>query len=552
MSSNKMESEPTGSKASLDGLSVWLLTDGTAEQLGWRDDFLQALRARGASHAESVSVVGALGMTARNLFEIGSDRLKRELKIRRSQVGDVSAADELRSGSPDVIVIDGPSHTRAFQILRDALPIQPLLVSIVPDLALYHDWTQARPDGWILPSASMLPAMTASSVDGRYEIAGPPVAPEFLQSVDRQAVRREAGFDDDAFVCFIDVETMRPDTIDALVRTLSRSEAAVEFMIYFGRNSEAAEQMRLAAGRRGFRAHMFGFTPSLWRYVSMADVGVVGGGNRRLSGYLAMRLPMFSVDATHEQNAAVAEGAMVGLGEASQLRFVLEEVASEGIAEPHVDAVNALAERLGSEAAVQGLEALLARRDRLDPRELGRREAPPRAADAGSSSANPGPFEVIGDTRPGDAGTADVRTGPFSRAEAKAELARLIMEERRLEDEMVRVARERDRWLERQELASSDGDDELADYARRQLDEAFESLENLRETIESISAQKQEIRMAVAAGSSRSTGPSAVTPVGAKERSYEERFRQLEMKRDIDRLRRKAGRGDGTRGEGDS
>lgn len=517
----------------LDGLSVWLFSDGTAESMGWKDALMDAITQQGASSVESVSVVGAIGLTAKNLFEMGTERLRSELRLRRNS-REVSAADELSSGSPDVILLDGPGHTRALQLLRDALPVRPMLVSLIPDLVLYQDWSQARPDGYIVPSDIFAEPLGVAAGSAAIEVAGPPVAPQFLQRMNKQELRRQAGLAEDGFYCFVDAETMRADTIEKLVRSLARCESQPEFLIYHGRNTEAADQLRAVAGRYGLRANMFGFTPNLARYIALSDVGFVGGGNRRLSSYFAAGLPMFAIDASHEISAAAAQGALVMLNDSNQARFVLDEIVAEGVAQAHRDAVQSFAQQLGSERVADALSRLVARRDQLTPRL--RQSFEPAVSAPSGERVNP--FETIG-TAATDGFTAAERK-PMSRRNAKEELARLIMEERRIEDDVERVVRERDRWLERQQLATEDGDTDLDEYAQNMLNNAFAEIQSLQERLESITLEKREVRLAVASSVQRGKVSATQTPETTKQRSYEERFRQLEMKRDIDRLRKRA------------
>lgn len=525
--------QATDQSRPLEGLSVWLFSDGTAEAMGWKDALIAAIEHQGASSVDSVSVVGAIGLTAKNLFEMGTERLRSELRLRRNS-REVSAEEELRTGSPDVIVLDGPGHTRALQLLRDALPVRPMLVSLVADLTLYQDWSQAHPDGYIIPSEIFAEPLGVAPGSPSIEIAGPPVAPQFLLEMNKSDLRKQAGLAEDGFFCFVDAETMRPDTIENLVRSLSRCESQPNYLIYHGRNGDAAEQLRNVAHRYGLRANMFGFTPNLARYIALSDVGFVGGGNRRLSSYFAAGLPMFAIDAAHEVSAGAAQGALVMLNDPNQARYVLDEIVAEGVAQAHRDAVHAFAAQLGSEQVAHALGRLVARRDQLTP-SLRQNHEPGTSQQAGERVS---PFETIGTASA--AGIPGEERKQMSRSSAKEALARLIMEERRVEDDVERVVRERDRWLERQQLANEDDDTELGKYAQSMLDDAFSEVEKLQERLESITSEKQQVRLAVAASVQRGKVGATRTPETTKQRSYEERFRQLEMKRDIDRLRKKA------------
>ena len=83
----------TESTETLDGVRLWLVTDGTADSLGWQTALVDALRLLGAASVDVLGVSGMLGVTARGLLEQGADKVARTLRFSRRGHPDASAND---------------------------------------------------------------------------------------------------------------------------------------------------------------------------------------------------------------------------------------------------------------------------------------------------------------------------------------------------------------------------------------------------------------------------------------------------------------------------
>ena len=529
----------------LRGASVWLLTDGTAEQQGWAEPMIREIQAAGAGSAQLLGISGVLGTTARGMLEQGAERLARTLRLGQvGQAGDETVAHEAFARfRPDLILVDAPQLVRPLSLIRDVSAIKPVIVGLVTDLQPSESWQQARPDAWIVPDDGLLTGLRRpEQAEAALQVAGPPLAGAYAAPVDGGPLREQLAVGDDLLV-LVDASTMPAALIERTMRELSRVRAPVRLLFHYGRNLDGADALRQSAAAAGVRANMFGATPSLPRYASAADVVIVGAANPLVAGYLALGIPLLSLDPAASSNVATRRGAMVPLPDVSALSGLLTEIAQRGVAPAHRDAAAAAVDRDGTRRVVLAAGRILAARDRL--------VQVPRAGGGGSpideGETRPGsglPFETIGDAPPAISRSGSGAAAPLGREAARRALAELILEERRVEREVEHWARERDRWLQRVDDAKEEGDAELEQFARGQLTTIFDELRQRQDELGRLAERRDEVRRQLVeragdAGGAASSGPG--TPGGGGpvhgSQAMEQRFRELEMRRQLRRLK---------------
>ena len=155
-----------------------------------------------------------------------------------------------------------------------------------------------------------------------------------------------------------------------------------------------------------------------------------------------------------------------------------------------------------------------------------------------------GPFESIGDRSPrrddgsdrrDDDGDHDKFAG-ISRAEAKEQLAQLILQERELERRIGELEKEQQRWRNRLDLAREWGERDLEDEAQGILREYVQDADKVARELNGIKRQKLKLRQAAQGGSGGSSaGGSGGGSSADAER--ERRFRKMETERELDGLR---------------
>ncbi len=514
--------------AGLQDARIWIVTDGSAEASGWLVGLTEALRAEGAASVDVMGVSGAVGWTARNLVEAGAERIARTLRLSRRGQPDSNAADAFADARPDVVLVDSPGLLRPLVLMREASPVNPVIVGLISDLGPADAWVGARADAWIAADEALLVDFRGGELaDAALQVAGPPLDASFGAARDRDALRAEFGVDDD-FVVLLDASTMAAPLIDRAVFQLSVVRSPFKALFYYGRNPEAADVLRQSAKAHGLRGNMFGPSPDFADYAATADVVIIGASNPHLAGYLALHRPLIGIDPQVADSIAAGRGAAFVAQDVAELGAVIEEVASAGVSKGHQQAALELAHPGGNREVAAAVAVILANRHRL---RISRAEAP-----RSSPSAAPRPgsrFEEIGGDDP-----VAVEPAPMSRAAAREQLAALIVEERKIEKEISGLVKERDRWFGRLQLAEEEKDAELAGIARERVDAVAQRLAQCNERRDGVLRQKDLIRRrAVRPGSSKGQAePSTYGPAA----DVEARFREMEMRRDMNRLRRRA------------
>ncbi len=520
--------------ATLDGARIWFVTDGTAEAGGWSRSFTDALRAAGAAAVDVLGVSGMLGVTARGLIGQGADKLARTLRLARAGEPDAPAIEAIRRGRPDLVIVDHPGVLRTLEIIRDTTGVSVVHVAVVTAPGAPAEWDGARADAYVAPDRETLARLRRPRMaDIAFQIAGPPVPEGFDRDLDREALRKELGFDD-ATVVLVDASSMAPELIDRVVVHFGTAGEALRPVFYYGRNAAAADALRHFAVVHGVRADMFGHVDAYEEYAVTADLVVVGPDSALVSGYLAFDRPVVALDVGFAASEWARTGAVVSVGDPTALGDLLMRVAATGVDEAHAQAArDALGPRPTAEVA-EAIGRIWAARDTVRGTSLSLQSA----TSTSSEAARSGRFEQIG---AGD--NVDPDIAPLSRAAAKEQLAALILDERRVEAEVGDLGRERDRWFERVALAEEETDADLGAFASEQARALTQSIARLNERLSGIQRQKELVRRRAAAGQ-KAPRTEERTAAGTASVDYETRFRELERRRDIRRLRERAGEGE--------
>lgn len=516
----------------LDGARVWIVTDGTAEHEGWQAPLVAALRRAGAGTVDVHGVSGALTLTARGLLEQGADRLARLLRFARPGEPDADAHDAFATGRPDLVIADHPGVLRTLEVIRDTTRVPAVHIGLLSDQGAPEPWVGARADAFVAPDADALAAVRRPGLsDVALQPAGPPVPEGFDRPLDRTAIRAEFGFGDDDRVVLVDAREMPPALIDRVVFQLSVVKSPFTPVFSYGRNGEAAEVLRQAASAHGLKARMFGLVDQPERYHVVADVVIASPNHPLIPAWLAQHRPLLLLGPVGGAFGPVRAGAAVPIGDVMLLAEIVERIAAEGVSESHAAAARDLGRPEANDDIATAIARIWAGRSSL------RASAPPPAEAEGGTAA-PRRFEEIG------AASATPETlSPLTRAAAREQLAALIMEERRIENEVGELARERDRWLRRVELAEEHGDTDLLAIARRTVEDTLGRLGTLNQRLTGLQDQKDLVRRRAALSQPRrpaaAPGTSAPPEAGGG-LDVERRFRELELRGDMDRLRRKA------------
>jgi hypothetical protein len=512
---------------------VWLVTDGTARRDGWQELLVQAWQTRTGVVPDVLSAPGLVAETARGILESGADAVLRLFRLHRG--GEESGARELyERHRPQLVLADHPGVFRWLQVLRDALGHDSLHVGLVAEWSLPVSWLQARPDGVVAPDGEQLVALQRAGMPPQgLQQAGPLVGPAWRPEPEQAArARATLGVGEQEPVVLIDATTLPPADIDRLVGAMS-TRPMPRVLAYWGQAPAAARVLRQAAEHYRVPVRLFGWVPDEPAWFQAVDLVIQGEDPVRAAQVLALGTPVVSVQPTTEPTWPVRSGAMVPVPDPRSAADVLSWVATSGVAPTHRSAAAALAGVSDPAGVVEAVLALWAERVML------RAAAPAPPASAGPVPSTHGPvFEDVGGAgatlQPGPA--AAPPSGEHPREHARRQLANLILEERRVERELSARAEERDRWMERLDLARQSQDAALIQAAQARVDTLVREVAALGTRLASLDESRRQVRQqaARAAGGTGAAGGGSLDPLADP---LEETFRRMEQQRALDRLR---------------
>ena len=550
---------------SLEGARIWLATRGGERARFYHPALIQALEAAGAS-VEVVGLPGLLraaasdlGSKATDLFGTAAERLARGLRVDRFLGLPPDTPDEEPPEVTDqggvaagLVIVDDPSLPLGAKAALRLRGGNPVMVGLIDDLAVDTRWRDAKVHAVIVPHEALRTAHTTADSGVIVEIAGPPAASSLAATLSPEQARQQLGIETTSKVVLVAAEEMHPDTLERTVFQLTLLDEPVEVLFHHGESVEVAQNLRRAASNYGLEAKLLGNVKALSTVFAGADVILAGASDPTVIDLLLCHRPLVLLGADRGAARAlfIADmGAAVHVEDVLQLSSRLDELLRG-------DGLQGLVER-GSQVVggdtieniVAALSKIYARRAEIlaepaaspAPNSL---EPAPTATEP-AQSLKPtllGTFESIG-AIPGTPAAEEHHT-PITMAEAKDQMAALILRERDTDRALSDVVKERDRWLDRLELAREGDDQELVEVAEARLSLLRAEVSRLNADMEMIRRSKAKLKERVV----RSKGQRPHTPrTEASPRierapaqpDYEARFRRMELERDMNRLRRK-------------
>ncbi|MFP4600882.1 MAG: hypothetical protein ACLFVJ_21710, partial [Persicimonas sp.] len=514
-----------------------------------------------------------IGSVARDALAGGAERLLRGLRVAfkgRSSEEDLLGA--VRRARPDVLAVTNPRYGRALGMLESFTGIRTLQVGILPDFDLSADWISSSLQAFVVPTEEHRGRLVASGFLGdRVLVAKPAIQPNFAREVDREAERKELGFGDEKVV-LVRADGFAPHILEKMVFQATLVDTDARFIYHHNGDSACAAALRRAADQYGLRSAMFGKVPDLERFVAASDLVIAPNAEPYVAEILAQGRPLLLLGA-EERGAAQAEL----LGEAGAARHVVdvlrlgsevERALEDEALEEATAAAEALGARDGNEQVARALSVAVEHAEEWLSAP-GAAETGPEEEDGGGAKAGEegeaeeegfearGPFETIGTGKVGG-GAAETGRAPteeggrpersyagLSAAEAKDQLAELILLERELERKLSECERQQERWRNRLELAREWNEEDLAEEARDTLRGYLDDAESIEEELVDVRRQKQKLKQAVhrgGQGNGRRALPGGDESSQDVSGDVEERFRKMEADRDLDDLKDKINR----------
>lgn len=556
---------------SLDGARIWLATRGGERARFYHPALIKALESAGAASVEVVGLPGLLrvaasdlGTKATDLFGTAAGRLARGLRVDRFLGMEHDAAEgpaESDASSTDLVIVDDPSLPLGARAALRLKGGDPVTVGLIDDLCVDTRWRDAKVHALIVPHEALRSAHSAPDSGVIVEIAGPPASSEFVPTVLFEQAHEELSAAATR-VIVVAAEGMHPDTLERAVFQLTLLDEPAQILFHHGESVEIARDLRRAAASYGLEAKLLGNVDALATVFAGADVILAGASDPGVLDLLLSHRPVVLIGA--DRGAARAlfladMGAVVHVEDVLQLSSRLDELfraeGLQGLVERAVQIV--------TEEAVEGVVAALGRiyaqREQILAQTAVAPEPEPRDEVPTTTQPIPagkptllGSFESIGSTV--GTPTGGELLAPITMAEAKDQMAALILRERDADRGLTEMVKDRDRWLDRLELAREGQDTELVQVAESRLAVLRTEVSRLNAEIEMIRRSKAKLKERVARRKAKR--PAAAKPATTRsaapspsEPDYEARFRTMELERDMNRLRRKIGKGDSSGGK---
>ena len=564
-----------GTKSSEDqqseqGRKVWILVDHSSREAALLPVANQ-LESRGLT-VELVTITEVIGSVAREAIAGGAERLLRGLRVAaRGKGGDEDLVGAIRRRQPDVLVVTEARYVRAIGVMENLTGVESLQVGLVSDFQVDPAWFNGQLHAFIVPDDLARAQIVDRGFDqDRVQIAGPALRPNFHDEVDGQKARKELGLDGDETVILVRGDGFDAASLEKLVFQCTLCEEKVRFIFHYDGDGATASTLRRAADQYGLPAAMFGRVKDLERYFAAVDGVLADQRDAYLPELLHSGVPTLLLGSGEaDGNGAALEGQELVdyLDDLGQLGTRLDRFASP-------DRREELAEKLGEWDGLKRHEDLAealakaaknAEKWRRPSRQKTAPEEDGQAEEKGEASAPAGPFESIGAppsksrgpsaaTEKGDGkGPSQAPGEPrrdystLSRAEAKEQLAELILKERDLERRLKELERQQERWRGRLQLAREWNEEDLAEEAETILRGYVADADPLEDQLGDIRRQKEKLKQAARRGRG-SAGVKGTTDGGGEEdrgSGMEERFRKMEIDSDLeglkDRIRRELG-----------
>ena len=500
-----------------DALRVWVVADrGDAAVAALGD----ALRAAGYA----VTTLASQEVVQRLVKEAGGELIGSLRDLLRGLRDSEQESEPEHKLRPDVVVVTAANTFGPGNAFTRITGDDVLRIGVVPDYALGAAWVGAPLHAWVVPVETFVPALVEARVDeDRVEIAGPPVPAAYASGTDGAALREQWGLGPEPVV-FVHCDRGDLD-LDRLAFQFSLLEAAVQPVFFAGGDAGVSEALRAAARKHGVEADLLGAVPSLRDFHAVADLVVAPADDPRIGHVLALDRPVLLVG---QPAVRTQVDFLTGLGAARHVPDVLRlgtelDLIASGSALADLTAGSALVGKADGTARVtEAIVRLIERREVI------------LAAGREEPQAHRGPFERIGAPRVSvrvAGAPAQSTVSAVSSAEAKDELANLIMMEREAERKASEADRAVEQWRQRLELAREWNETQLATEAESQLARAEAAATAGREELERTRIQKEKLKESVRRGRGDASGPPAPAPT--------EKFEDMEVERDLAALRKR-------------
>lgn len=508
---------------------VWILVDHSSRATAFSS--IAETLSENDVESEIVTITEVLGNAAKGAISGSAERLIRGLRVAFKGRSDEDFIGAVQKGQPDLIVVTNQRYVRALSLLKSVTGSHALQVGVCTDYNFSEAWSRSLVQAFIVPHEDFKTSASRSGVLGsRVVVAGPPIQASFENELDREKVREKFKFSGEKVV-LVRANGFDPSTLDKLLFQSTLVDSKCRYLFHHDDDGTTASTLRVAASKYGVPALMFGKVGDLERFVVAADVVVCAPQEPYISEIIALDKPVVFVGNDDEKGQQVEF--LTTCDAAGQISDVLR---FGGAFDPFLTddwlltASKAGAALSNQKANIGVAEALLSILQ--ESKSWTQSDNPP--GDTPSHDPN-SPFEEIGGED--EAETNNESFVGISKAEAKEQLASLILAEREIERKLADIEAQQERWRKRLQMARDMDEEDLATDAESVLREYIDEGSSIQAELKSVLGQKNKLKIHAGAGAARTLGPKSTSHEKVEE--MERRFRKMEVDSDLDDLKNK-------------
>ncbi|MBI4608710.1 MAG: glycosyltransferase [Candidatus Rokubacteria bacterium] len=200
----------------------------------------------------------------------------------------------LHAESPDFVVSVHPTPAGALSELR-ARGLCPIPhATVFTDFVAHTQWIHPGVDWYCVPSEAIKNDLTARGVPReRVVVTGVPIAPDFLQPVDRASARLALGLSSRLPVLLVMAGSLGSlGGLMAAARVISELPVSTQALFVTGQDPRLAAKLKAMFREAERRIRVFDYTDSVRQLMAAADLLVSKAGGVTLAEALAAELPI--------------------------------------------------------------------------------------------------------------------------------------------------------------------------------------------------------------------------------------------------------------------
>ena len=285
-----------------------------------------------------------------------------KLKRAAEQVNTRKLNAEIEKFAPDAIVC---THFLPAELLSrqkgKGKPLPPLWVQVT-DFDVHALWVQGHVDRYCVANDEVAFRLADRGVPRKnIHVTGIPVMPQFAAPLDRATCAGELGVAADKFTVLMMAGGAGVGSLDAMAQRLLKLPDDLQIVALAGRNAELLKRLQTLAKQHPGKLFPIGFTTTVERAMSAADLVVTKPGGLSVSECLAKHRPMLLVSPIPGQEERNADyllecGAAIKAVDSATFEFKIRGLLAD---RPRLAAMSAAAKRVARPRAAADVVALI-------------------------------------------------------------------------------------------------------------------------------------------------------------------------------------------------